>query len=159
MTISRREFIRLTGTTVVCACMGVAGTSGCSARPTSDTPSAPVGSYRVEDDRVIVALSQVEALKGVGGAAKFKLRAGTAQDGSELQIIVVHSGDGDYRAFADRCTHNGKELNYLHKERKLACCGLRSQFDLAGNVIRGPAEDALLKYRLQRTGEELVIEI
>ena len=156
MSISRREFIKLTGTTVVCTCMGVVGASGCAARPTSDTPAAPAGSYRVQDDRVIVALSEVEALKDVGGAVKFTL---SDQDGAGPGIIVVRSGDQDYRAFADRCTHNGKELDYLHAEEKLACCGLGSEFDLAGNVIKGPAEDALPAYRLRREGEELVIEI
>jgi Rieske Fe-S protein len=62
-------------------------------------------------------------------------------------------------AFADSCTHNGKELNYLHKEAKLACCGRSLQFDLAGHVLRGPAEDALLRYRQWQEGEDLVIEI
>ena len=41
----------------------------------------------------------------------------------------------------------------------LACCGYGSQFDLAGNVIKGPAKDTLLQYRLQQEGEELVIQI
>jgi Rieske Fe-S protein len=156
MAISRREFIKLTGTTVVCTYLGVLGTSGCAARPTSDTPCAPAGSYRIENNTVIVALSEVEALREVGGAVKF---APNDEDGSELKVIVVHAGDKDYRAFANRCTHNGKELNYLHAEERLACSSLRSQFDLMGNVIRGPAEDGLLRYHLRREGEELVIEL
>lgn len=156
MSISRREFIKLTGSTVVCTCIGGMGASGCAGRPTSDTPSAPAGSYRVENGSVIVALSEVEGLKDVGGAVKFTL---DSEDGSELKVIVVHVRDEDYRAFADRCTHNGKELDYLHEEEKLACCGRGSRFDLAGGVVRGPAEDALLRYRLRREGEELVIEV
>jgi Rieske Fe-S protein len=156
MSISRREFIKVTGATVLCTCIGVLGTSGCGGKPSSDTPSAPAGSYRVEAGRVIVALSEVTALQGVGGAVKLRL---PDKDGSELKLIVLHSGGEDYRAFADWCTHNGKELNYLHDEGKLACCGRSSQFDLGGNVIRGPAEDALLRYPLRQEGEELVIEI
>ena len=158
MSISRREFIKLTGTTVVCACaVGAMGTSGCTAkRGISDTPSAPEGSYRREGDGVIVALSEVDDLKAIGGAVKFTLYD---EDDSELKVIVVHSGDEDYQAFADWCTHKGKELNYLHEEGKLACSGLGSQFDLAGNVVTGPAKDALLRYRLRREGEELVIEV
>ncbi|MGD2177306.1 MAG: Rieske 2Fe-2S domain-containing protein [Anaerolineae bacterium] len=158
MAISRREFTKLAGTTVVCACVvGAAGMTGCtSERGISDTPSAPEGSYHGEGNKVIIALSEVDALREVGGAVKLPLRA---EDGSELQVIVVHSTDVDYRAFADRCTHKGKELNYLHQEKKLACSGLRSQFDLQGSVIRGPAEDPLSRYRLWREGEELVIEV
>lgn len=158
MTISRREFIKLTGTTVVCTCVaGVLGTSGCTAgRGVSDTPSAPEGSYRREGDKIIVALSEVDDLKEVGGAVKFTL---DDKESSELKIIVVHSRDDEYQAFADQCTHNEKELNYLHKEGILACCGLGSQFDLEGNVIKGPAEDALLEYPLRREGEELLIKV
>ena len=154
--MERREFIKLTGATVVCMCAGVLGASGCGGKPTSDTPCAPVGSYRMEDSRLIVALSAVEDLHAVGGVVKFTL---SGEGDSERKVIVVHVADKEYRAFADSCTHNGKELNYLHAEGKLACCGRSSQFDLAGNVIKGPAEDALVRYPLWQEGEELVIEI
>jgi Rieske Fe-S protein len=80
-------------------------------------------------------------------------------DGTERKLIIVRPGKADYRAFADACTHNGKELNYLYGAGLLACNGRSSQFDLAGNVIRGPAEEALLKYGLWQEGRELVIEI
>ena len=65
----------------------------------------------------------------------------------------------NYRAFADACTHNGKELAYLHAEALLACCGRSSRFDLMGGVVRRPAEDALTSYRVWEDGGELVIEI
>lgn len=154
--MDRRGFIKLTGATVVCMGASVLGTSGCADKPIPDTPAAPAGSYRLEDGRVIVALSGVEALQGVGGSAKFTL---SDKEGSERKVIILHVADGEYRAFADSCTHNGKELNYLHAEGKLVCCGRSSQFDLGGNAIRGPAEDALLRYRLWQECEQLVIEI
>lgn len=76
MTLNRREFIKLTGTTALCMCAGALGASGCAGRPTSDTPAAPAGSYRLQGGRVIVALSAVEALRGTGGAVKFTLDYG-----------------------------------------------------------------------------------
>ena len=155
MTISRRRFIKLTGTTAVCTCVASAvALSGCS-KPVSNTTPAPEGSYRRQEDKIIVSLSEIDALREVGGAVKFTLNA---KDGSELKIIVLHSGPDEYRAFADHCTHNGKELNYLHDESMLACCGLGSEFDLEGNVLEGPAEDALVAYSLRKAGEELVID-
>jgi Rieske Fe-S protein len=158
MTINRREFLKLTGTTAVCTCVaGVLGTSGCSgSQGISDTPSAPEGSFRREGDKVIVALSEVGNLTKVGNAIKFTLND---EDGSHPKIIVIHTKDAEYQAFADQCTHNGKELNYLHKEGMPACCGLGSEFDLEGNVVKGPAKDALLEYPLRREGEELLIQI
>ena len=93
---------------------------------------------------------------GAGGAVKLTL---ADANGSERKIILVRPAEADYRAFANSCTHNGKELNYLHAEGLLACCGRSSRFDLAGDVIQGPAEDALPSYRVWQEGGELVIEI
>jgi len=154
--LSRRAFLKLTGTTVVCACGGVLGASGCAGQPASDTSAAPAGSYRVQDGRVHLVLSDVGDLLGVGGAVKFALEG---PNGSQRKVIVVRPGEGDYRAFADACTHNGKELNYLHSTGLLACCGRSSRFDLSGKVLHGPAEVALAPYRVWREDGELVIEV
>jgi thiosulfate dehydrogenase [quinone] large subunit len=156
MSLSRRTFIKLAGTTVVCTCIGAFGTSGCAGNPISDTPPAPAGSYRVQDGRVFVALSKVRTLLSVGEAVKLTLEN---VNGSERKVIVVRLSEEDYRAFADACTHNGRELNYLHRKGLLACCGRGSRFDLAGHVIQGPAEEALPRYPVRQEGGELVIEI
>jgi Rieske Fe-S protein len=156
MSLSRRTFIKLTGTTAVCTCIGALGASGCAGNPTSATPSAPAGSYRVQDSRAYLALAKVRTLLGVGGA--IKLTVGEV-NGAERKVIVVRPDGANYRAFADACTHNGKELDYLHYEGVLACCGRNSRFDLAGNVLHGPAEDPLLSYRTWRQGDELIIDI
>lgn len=95
-------------------------------------------------------------LLGVGGAVKLTLGGA---DGSQRKVIVVRPGEGDYRAFADACTHNGKELDYLHSAALLACCGKSSRFDLSGEVLQGPAEVALSCYRVWREDGELVIEV
>jgi nitrite reductase/ring-hydroxylating ferredoxin subunit len=156
MELSRRAFFKLTGTTLVCSCIGALGTSGCAGNPTSSTPPVPEGSFRVQDGRVYLALSEVGSLLGVGSAAKFTL---ADVNGSERKVIIVRPGEADYRAFANACTHNGKELNYLHADRLLACCGRSSRFGLAGAVIQGPAKETLLSYPVWQEGGELIIEI
>jgi Rieske Fe-S protein len=156
MSLSRRTFIKLTGTAVVCTCASALGAGGCGGNPASSTPPAPAGSYRVQDGRVYLGLSQLGTLLGVGGAVK--LTEGDV-NGAGRKVIVVRPGEDDYRAFADACTHNGKELDYLHGEGLLACCGRSSRFDLAGAVIHGPAEAPLLRYRAWHEGAELIIEI
>jgi Rieske Fe-S protein len=98
----------------------------------------------------------VGTLLGVGGAVKFTL---PDADGPERKVILMRPGEADYRAFANACTHNGKELNYLHAKGLLACCGRSSRFDLAGEVIHGPAEEPLPSYPVAREGDELIIEI
>ena len=157
MTIRRREFIKLTGATALCACACGVGISGCSnSTGVSNVPLAPEGSYRRDGGRVIVSLTAADQLNPVGGAVKFTLDGG--EDAGE-KIVIVHSGDETYQAFADRCTHNGKELDYLHEGKKLQCRSGKAQFDLEGNVIKGPAESALLAYPTRREGDKLVIEV
>ena len=156
MSLSRRTFIKLTGTSVMCTCIGALGTSGCADSPVSSTPPAPPGSYRVQGGRLHVTLSELGTLLRVGGAIKLTLED---VNGSEHKVIIVRPGEADYRAFSNACTHNGKELNYLQQEGWLACCGRSSRFDLAGDVIHGPAEDALLRYQVSHEGGELAIAI
>ena len=156
MGLSRRAFIKVAGTTVVCTCVGALGTSGCSSSTTSSTPSAPEGSYRVQDGLLHLTLSEADTMLRVGGAVKLTV---ADLNGSERKLIIVHPGEGDYRAFADACTHNGKELNYLHAEGMLACCGRSSRFDLAGEVIQGPAQDTLPNYPVWQEGKELLVDI
>jgi len=136
--------------------MGAVGTSGCGGNPTSSTPLAPTGSYRVQDGRVCLALAELRGLLGVGGAVKLTL-AGAKGEGRKL--IVVRPGEADYRAFANTCTHNGKELDYVHGEGLFACCGRSSRFNLAGDVLHGPADEPLLRYRVWREGTDLIIKI
>ena len=156
MSLSRRAFLRLTGTTMVGTCIGALGATGCASNSTSHTPPASAGSYYVQDGRVYVTLSKLGTLLRAGEAVK--LTVGDV-NGSERKLIIVRPGEADYRAFANACTHNGKELNYLHGEGLLACCGRSSRFDLAGNVIQGPAEDVLSSYRVWHEDGELGIEI
>ncbi len=156
MDISRREFIRLAGVTLAGTCLCGLGMSGCTASGISDTPAAPPGSFRLEGRKMVISLMDVDVLEEAGGAAKFSL---SDSAGSELKLIVIHTPDESYLAFRDKCTHKGKELNYLPADGILGCSGLSSQFDLEGKVMRGPAEENLTGFSLWREGQELVIEL
>jgi len=153
MTIDRRAFLRLAGSTVACACAGALGISGCALAGAARTPAAPEGSYRRQGNKVIVTLSAAGELATIGGAVRLALREG------EIKLIVVHPEDRVYHAYADRCTHSGKELDYLHEEGEIGCRSRKSRFDLAGALIVGPATGGLVTYPVQRQEDELVIEI
>jgi len=148
----RREFIKLAGATLLCACAGGTGASGC-ASDASSAPLAPEGSYRREGNRVIISLAAVAELRAVEGAVRLAL------DDEGLKILVVHLEDDVYRAFTNRCTHRGKELNYLPERKTLQCLSRKAQFDREGNVIKGPAEGALAVYPSRQEGDELVIAV
>jgi nitrite reductase/ring-hydroxylating ferredoxin subunit len=137
---------------MTCACAGAVGISGCAQSGAAHTPTAPQDSYHREGDQVIVTLSATGELATVRGAVRLAL------DGGAVRLIVVHCEEQVYRAFADRCIHNGKELDYAHEEGEIRCRSRKSRFDRTGSLIKGPAAGALAVYPLYRQGDELVIE-
>jgi nitrite reductase/ring-hydroxylating ferredoxin subunit len=154
--INRREFIKVSGTAVFCSCASAIGLGACSTwRDEYNVPHVPEGSYRREGKKVIISLIAANVLQEVGTAVRLRL---VGSEDSQQKIIIVRSGDDAYQAFADHCTHNGKELYYLPGER-IWCHSGKSQFDLEGNVIKGPVESGLFSYPLQREGDQLILEI
>ena len=156
-TINRREFIKLTGATALCTCAGAAMLCGCSnSGGVSNIPLAPQGCYRREGDLIFISLGAAGPLNPEGGAVRVIFGGG---EDAELRMVIVHAGMETYRALADRCTHNGKELDYLPEAQKLQCRSGRAQFDLDGRVLRGPAERAPQVYPTRREGNQLVIAV
>lgn len=62
-------------------------------------------------------------------------------DGAPGTIALRRPAAGQYRAVLALCTHRGCELSALPQSYDCACHG--SRFDLAGEVIEGPAERPL----------------
>ncbi|MFC1618828.1 Rieske (2Fe-2S) protein [Candidatus Neomarinimicrobiota bacterium] len=151
-TISRNEFMKLAGTSVLAACAGSIVFGGCSAVATA--PLAPTDSYRREADLVIVSLSALPDLQSVGGAVRLELG-----NGSRERLLVVHSAEQIYTTYANRCTHNGKELDYRHDQHRVQCISGKSHFNLAGKITKGPAGGPLKIYPNQLDGDELWISL
>jgi nitrite reductase/ring-hydroxylating ferredoxin subunit len=85
----------------------------------------------------------------VGGATRF-LVAGTP-------IIITQPSEGEFRGFVAICTHAGAAINGM-RENDLYCGSHGSRFDTeTGEVIEGPARNALGKVEVQVSGDELLV--
>ncbi|UCH09358.1 MAG: hypothetical protein JSU61_08950, partial [Fidelibacterota bacterium] len=82
--ITRSEFMKLTGASVVGAYAGSMVFWGCSAM--SSAPLAPEDSYHREDGLVILSLAAVQELQPVGGAVRLALNGNS---GTAAKILVV----------------------------------------------------------------------
>jgi nitrite reductase/ring-hydroxylating ferredoxin subunit len=154
--INRRDFLRLSTATTLCACAGALGIGGCSDGETGlPIPLAPSGSYRHVGSRITIELSHLTPLQQVGGIARIVLGE---NEESALNLLLLRTEHDTYRAIADQCTHNGKHLVYLPEKSRLVCQSGRSHFDYDGNILRGPAEVPLRVYPSRRTGDQLIIE-
>ena len=83
----------------------------------------------------------------VGGASSFRV-AGA----KNLMVLITQPKAGVFRAFDQRCTHNGLAINAI-KGKNLACQaqgrGHGSQFDMeSGSPRKGPARKSLRKYKV-----------
>lgn len=152
--MERRQFINksVLATAAVCTC--AIGVDSCTMiSGISDTPVAPENSYSRTDTAVVVKLASIPSLAVVGGSVKFSF----ANDNDKpLKIIIAKTGTEEYCVFADRCTHGGRELTYKHEDKIMQCTSFgHSKFDMQGNVLGGPAPDALKRYAFLLKDNEL----
>lgn len=152
--LDRRGFLQFAALSAGCLCAGAMGLAACASwREAAEIPRAPAGSYQREEHRLRVALSAFDEF-ATHGALRVALEPG--EEGEE-PLVILQLGAGDYRVFADGCTHKGKPLYYLAEEQALCCYSGKSRFDLEGSVLRGPAETALKRMPSWVEGDELVV--
>ncbi len=72
-------------------------------------------------------------------------------------IIVINTGNENFTALSDICTHAGCTVNYQASAKDLYCPCHGSVFSLSGAVQRGPANSALPKYKIVRNANILTI--
>lgn len=72
--------------------------------------------------------------------------------------ICVHvTGENQFVASLLKCTHRGCELNVGGGQYTCPCHG--SEFDVAGNVLTGPAEQNLLTFDITTDNENIYIQL
>jgi Rieske Fe-S protein len=123
----------------------------------SNTAQVPVGSFRLEAGKLVLDLKKTSDLTTVGGSVK--LEFSHPDDGTLTKIVLVHPESISYLAFANKCTHKGKELEYDHETRMLHCVSGHSEFDLSGRVLKGNAESSLKCFPTELEEDTLVVGI
>lgn len=156
--MKRRDFIKTSAGTgiVLCTCSLGLGLGSCAAiTGNSSTPDAPAGSYSFEENKLILDLAKIPELKKSGYSVKIE---DDEKFSKTLKIIIAHTENGDYLAYENRCTHGGREIEYIGSEKKFQCISFgHSSFTLDGKVISGPADSPLNKYELEQKDEKLMI--
>lgn len=134
----RREFV------AVCAggCAGLFLT-GCVTMVTHPVP--------VSAGRVTLELSAFPELAKPDGAIRIQ------PVGLEDPIYVLANPGGEFRAVSPICTHRGCTVDVQGARLVCPCHG--STYDREGEVLKGPAQRALPRFPVSRSGDELVIRI
>ncbi|GAB4545185.1 MAG: Rieske 2Fe-2S domain-containing protein [Anaerolineales bacterium] len=88
----------------------------------------------------------------LGPAANYPLGSRTPLN--EIPALLIHSDEG-FTALSLTCTHLGCTVEA--EENGFACPCHNSQFDLNGNVKRGPAAKPLQRLRVEATEDGVLI--
>jgi Rieske Fe-S protein len=129
----------------VAACAAICGSTllaGCVAMVTHPVPVAA--------GRVRIRLADHPELARADGAIKLQ------PAGLPDPVYVLALG-GDFAAVSPICTHRGCTVDVSGARLVCPCHG--STYDRGGAVLKGPAQRALHRFPLTRSGDELVIEV
>jgi cytochrome b6-f complex iron-sulfur subunit len=143
MSVSRRDFVcragaALAGVPVAQLLAGCAGATMYRVTPLS-------GQLRLD----LQSLPELEFETGV---------AMLSVEGSETPLFVVRQNPTTYLTLSSVCTHRGCTVE--SKRDRFVCPCHGSTYSRLGDVMKGPAEQALRRYRteLQPNGRTLVID-
>lgn len=73
------------------------------------------------------------------------------------QCLLVRTGENDYVAYSQKCTHLSCAVYYSREDNQLICPCHNGRFSIRdGAVIQGPPTRALPHVVLERKGQELI---
>lgn len=72
-------------------------------------------------------------------------------------VIVVHTSQGQYKAFSASCTHLGCVVEYRGEGRQFHCNCHGSIFDMNGKNIKGPASIPLQPFKVTLEDVNIVV--
>lgn len=109
--------------------------------------------WSFRNGKIIVDLGQVPKLAKPGGAVRL-------EGDIPNKLLVVHSQDGQYLAFDNKCTHLGRCIDPVPGTQTVQCCSINAAtFDYQGHVIDGPAKSPLTMHPVTIEEDNLVIKI
>lgn len=144
--LTRRKFISASGVIVSSLLAGgnLMTYCGSTKSPTEKTSS----------DTYTIDLSDPanEVLQKTDGAKKFDV------PGQTLPVIVIRLSETEVIALSSKCTHQGCEVDNPSNGIILCPCH-GSEFDLHGDVLRGPAQLPLHQFQSKFEGNIITLTI
>jgi nitrite reductase/ring-hydroxylating ferredoxin subunit len=117
-------------------------------------PPGCADAWSVAGRTVTLDLARLPELAPAGGA--IRLEGG----GLPHRLLVIHGSDGNFHAFANRCSHMGRRLDPLAGQSRLQCCSVsKSTFSYAGNPLSGAARTPLKTFAVTLAGNQLTIAL
>ena len=142
--MQRRSFIK--GACRICL-LGTSAAAVAAMASCSPASGKNILHPEVKNNKVLIPLSTFDAAAfQIISPAKF-----------QFEIAVERKADNTYSALLLSCTHYSNELTVTGNG--FICSAHGSRFDKQGNVLKGPAENALKQLRTQIINNDLLIHL
>lgn len=140
---TRREFLQWCGLAAASAIGSPVLFAGCAGQLTT---------YRTEvrNNRIQIPRQEAAVLEQPDGLLLVQARGVTGP-------IFLRNVDGDIIALSSICTHRGCEVRALPDLYQCPCHG--SEYDIDGEVLAGPASQALRRFEVKQLSGSLMIDL
>ncbi|HZY10472.1 MAG TPA: Rieske (2Fe-2S) protein [Bacteroidota bacterium] len=140
---SRRGFLSKISFVIMGSIPGLFFSNGCS------ITGLTTYHYRSNDGEILLPLSQHPELNIKEGGVQIDV------EDSSVSIVVVRLPENNFIALSPICSHLGCTVRKEGSFFRCPCHG--STYSLTGNVVRGPAEQALKMYRTEYKNNSVLI--
>jgi Rieske Fe-S protein len=100
--------------------------------------------------KLSIDLDQVPKLKEIGGYITIKANL--------EDILLIRESEKTIRVFNAHCTHKRCIVKYSKKDHRIECPCHGSQYDLNGDVLKGPAPRPLQTHPSEFDGKHIIVE-
>lgn len=107
---------------------------------------------------IFPALRLINSQNEGSGVTKISLSS-LSYDVNSVKNFFIIKEKGGFRALSRSCTHLGCELKFDPLSKKFICPCHKSEFDLEGKVLKGPALKNLSKARIKIKNNEMEISL
>ncbi|ERM81225.1 hypothetical protein P872_20275 [Rhodonellum psychrophilum GCM71 = DSM 17998] len=149
----RRDFLKKTGSLAIMSMFGVGFFTSCSSdedtNPNTGNNNPPAGAtgITVSGNTVTINLDQATGLNVAGGWVLI----------IPAQLLVVNVGNNSFNALTSVCTHSGCDKDWRFASNVFTCTCHGSRFSTDGNVLTGPANQALASFPTRLDNKILTI--
>jgi Rieske Fe-S protein len=93
-----------------------------------------------------------------GKVADFKRNSGAIFKFGEKPGILIHTADGEWKAFSAVCTHLNCTVQYRDDQHQIWCACHNGHYDLNGRNVAGPPPRPLEVFAVHIQGEDIVVQ-
>ncbi|OGU17168.1 MAG: hypothetical protein A2X61_01810 [Ignavibacteria bacterium GWB2_35_12] len=113
----------------------------------------PIFSFLIPPKQAEVEVNSVKA----GKVSDMEKDSGAIVKFGNKPVILIHTANGEFRAFSATCTHLDCTVQYRKDMGLIWCACHNGRYDLSGRNIAGPPPKPLVEYRVVIQNEEILI--